>query len=99
MIDVWGGWNLFQKLLEALDEISRKYNVSIANVAAKYILNKPEVAGVIIGTRLGISDNQKDNSKVFDFELDLDDIKKIEEFSEKSNDLFDKIGDCGDEYR
>jgi diketogulonate reductase-like aldo/keto reductase len=57
------------------------------------------VAGVIIGARLGIADHIGDNTRVFDFRLDKDDTNRIEEVSEKSNDLFDRIGDCGDEYR
>jgi aryl-alcohol dehydrogenase-like predicted oxidoreductase len=73
--------------------------VSIANVATRYILDRPAVAGVIIGVRLGITDHRGDNARVFDFRLDKDDANSIEEVSKKSNDLFDTIGDCGDEYR
>ncbi|HEX7178604.1 MAG TPA: aldo/keto reductase, partial [Nitrososphaeraceae archaeon] len=54
MIDIWGGWNLFQDLLLVLKEIAEKHNVSIANVAINYILAKSAVAGVIVGVRLGI---------------------------------------------
>ncbi|MGB7674964.1 MAG: aldo/keto reductase, partial [Nitrososphaeraceae archaeon] len=53
MIDAWGGWDLFQKLLLTLKSIAQKYDVSIANVATNYILAKAAVAGVIIGDRLG----------------------------------------------
>src|ERR671933_3037914 len=67
MIDAWGGWALFQELLSTLNRIAQKYNVSIANVATRYILDKPVVAGVIIGVRLGISDHINNNAKVFDF--------------------------------
>ena len=65
MIDIWGGWELFQELLIILDSISKKHNCSIANIATRFILDKPQVAGVIIGARLGISDHREDNSKVF----------------------------------
>ena len=40
-----------------------------------------------------------DNTKVFDLKLDSDDLGSIEEICGKSRNLFDKIGDCGDEYR
>ena len=99
MIDVWGGWQLFQELLEVLNIISKKHNCSIANIATRFILDKPQVAGVIIGTRLGISDHREDNSKVFDLKLDQNDLSLISTITSKSNDLFDTIGDCGDEYR
>ena len=99
MIDMWGGWQLFQELLEVLNNISQKHDCSIANIATRFILDKPQVAGVIIGTRLGISDHRKDNSKVFDLKLEQDDILSISTITSKSNDLFNVIGDCGDEYR
>ena len=99
MIDIWGGWQLFQELLQVLNTIAKKHNCSIANIATRFILDKPQVAGVIIGARLGISDHIEDNSKVFNLKLDQDDISLISTITSKSNDLFDTIGDCGDEYR
>jgi aryl-alcohol dehydrogenase-like predicted oxidoreductase len=99
MIDAWGGWNLFQELLSTLNRIAQKHNVSIANVATRYILDKPKVAGVIIGVRLGIVDHRDNNSLVFDFGLDKPDCDAIEAVCTKSNNLFEGIGDCGDEYR
>jgi aryl-alcohol dehydrogenase-like predicted oxidoreductase len=99
MIDAWGGWNLFQELLSTLKRIAQKYNVSIANVATRYILDKSAVAGVIIGARLGIVDHRDDNTQVFNFSLVKSDYDDIDTISTKSNNLFDTIGDCGDEYR
>ena len=99
MIDIWGGWQLFQELLEVLSIISKKHNCSIANIATRFILDKPQVAGVIIGARLGITDHREDNSKVFDLKLDQNDLSLISTITSKSNDLFNAIGDCGDEYR
>ncbi|MCV0430519.1 aldo/keto reductase [Nitrosopumilus sp.] len=99
MIDVWGGWQLFQELLYVLNEISQKHNCSIANVATRFVLDKPQVAGAIIGARLGIVEHREDNSKVFDVKLDEQDTTMIDDVTSKSNDLFDVIGDCGGEYR
>jgi aryl-alcohol dehydrogenase-like predicted oxidoreductase len=99
MIDAWGGWSLFQELLSTLNKIAQKYNVSIANVATRYILDKSAVAGVIIGARLGISDHINNNAQVFNFSLDKSDYNDIDAISTTSNDLFEAIGDCGDEYR
>jgi aryl-alcohol dehydrogenase-like predicted oxidoreductase len=99
MIDAWGGWNLFQELLSTLKTIAQKYNVSIANVATQYILDKSAVAAVIIGVRLGIVDHINNNSQVFTFSLDKSDYDDIDSVYTKSNNLFDIIGDCGDEYR
>ena len=99
MIEAWGGWILFQELLSTLKRIAQKYNVSIANVATRYILDKSAVAGVIIGVRLGIADHINNNVQVFNFSLDKSDYDDIEAVCKKSNDLFGIIGDCGDEYR
>ena len=99
MIDAWGGWNLFQDLLSTLNEIAQKHNVLIANVATKYILDKPAVAGVIIGVRLGIVDHINNNDQVFNFSLDKSDRDAIDSVCTRSNNMFETIGDCGDEYR
>lgn len=99
MIDVWGGWNLFQELLSTIKQIADKHQVSIANVAVRYILDKPAVGGVIVGAKLGVSEHIADNAKVFTFCLDAEDIHNIDVISNKSQDLYHLIGDCGDEYR
>jgi aryl-alcohol dehydrogenase-like predicted oxidoreductase len=99
MIDSWGGWALFQELLAVLYHIAIKHHTSIANVAAKYILDKPSVAGVIIGVRLGIEEHKQDNARVFSLNLDKEDTEKIRQVTSRSQDLFSSIGDCGDEYR
>ena len=99
MIDAWGEWELFQELLQVCNNIAKKHDVSIANIATRFVLEKPAVSGVIIGTRLGVSNHMKDNSRVFDFRLDSDDYEKISLVTEKSSDLFSLIGDCGSEYR
>ena len=99
IIDAWGGWALFQELLSTLNRIAQKCNVSIANVATRYILDKAAVAGVIIGARLGISDHISNNALVFNFSLDKSDYNDIEAVCTRSNNLFETIGDCGDEYR
>jgi aryl-alcohol dehydrogenase-like predicted oxidoreductase len=99
MIDAWGGWNLFQDLLTSLKRVGQKHGVSIANVATSYILKKPQVGGVIIGARLGIVEHISDNTQAFGFILDKSDQDEIDSVCENANDLFEIIGDCGDEYR
>ena len=93
MIDAWGGWDLFQKLLSTLKSIAQKYDVSIANVATNYILAKAAVAGVIIGDRLGIVDHRNDNTQVFNFDLDKSDCYAIDAVCTNANNLFEIIGD------
>jgi aryl-alcohol dehydrogenase-like predicted oxidoreductase len=99
MLDAWGGWPLFQELLAALRQIAEKHRVSIANVGVRYVLDRPAVAGVIVGARLGVAQHVIDNARVFGVRLDADDLAKIEAVLAKSRDLMTLIGDCGDEYR
>src|ERR1700748_2465634 len=55
MLDAWGDWRLFQELLAVLQQIADKHRVSIANVGLRYVLDRPAVAGVIVGARLGVA--------------------------------------------
>ena len=41
MIDLWGGWDLFQELLVTLKSIADKHEVSVANVATPLRLGPP----------------------------------------------------------
>ena len=99
MVEAWGDWALFQQLLLTLKGIGDKHSVSIANVAVRYILDQPTVAGVIVGARLGLTDHREENARVFHFALDEGDLDQIEAILRNSRDLYRLIGDCGDEYR
>ncbi|KAG0627914.1 hypothetical protein M758_2G237500 [Ceratodon purpureus] len=96
-IDQWGGWALFQELLRVMSEIAAKHKVSISNVAVRYIADKPVVAAVIIGARLGISQHIATNQAAYSFPgLDDGDIAMIQSIVKKGNEL---PGDPGDEHR
>jgi aryl-alcohol dehydrogenase-like predicted oxidoreductase len=99
MIDAWGEWALFQELLVVLKRIADKHRVTIANVGVHYILDRPAVAGVIVGARLGVADHCAENARAFGLTLDAEDTERIESVTSKSRDLMKLIGDCGDEYR
>ncbi|KAK1310327.1 hypothetical protein QJS10_CPA08g01543 [Acorus calamus] len=99
MVDAWGGWNLFQVLLQTLKKVATKHGVSISTVAVRYILDQPSVAGSMIGVRLGLSDHIQDTNAIFSLVLDDEDMNSIAEVSKKGKDLLKVIGDCGDEYR
>jgi aryl-alcohol dehydrogenase-like predicted oxidoreductase len=99
MVGVWGGWSLFQDLLQVLDGIAKKHGVSIANVAVRSVLDRPAVAGAIVGARLGITEHIADNARVFDLALDNGDLEAMARVMGQSRNLFALIGDCGDEYR
>ena len=99
MVDAWGGWELFQELLRTLKIVADKHEVSVANVAVRYVIDRPAVAGAIVGVRLGASEHRADSAKVFSFNLDQSDLGQIEAVLNRSKNLYQIIGDCGDEYR
>jgi len=75
IIEENGDWNFFQTILAQLRSIADKYEVGIAEVAARWGLQRPLVAGVIIGAR-----NQRHLhklKKLAGFSLDEADLKAI----------------------
>ena len=75
IIEEFGGFDLFQGLLTALKQIADKYSVGIAEVAARYILQKPTVAGIIIGARN--TRHLEKIKKLGSFKLETGDLLKI----------------------
>ncbi|KZM51157.1 aldo/keto reductase [Labrenzia sp. OB1] len=95
-IDAAGGWDGFQTVLQAASSIAQKHAVSLANVATRWVMEQPAVAGVIVGARLGESEHMADNAKLFSFALDDDDLALLDDSFSKTCPV---PGDCGDEYR
>lgn len=108
MLQNWGTWAEFQTLLETLSDIAKKHGpgISLTNVATRWVLQQPAVGAVIVGTRLGVSSHAGDNLNVFKFQLDVDDMAAINKVAlgeaptwPKHKAVYDKLGDCGNEYR
>ncbi|KAB8304042.1 hypothetical protein EYC80_005388 [Monilinia laxa] len=101
MINIWGGWILFQELLAILASISRKHGVPVSSVAIRWVLDHDYVGAVIIGARMGISEHIDENLKAFSFKLGVVDKEAIQGVLKKSRakDVFEAMGDCGAEYR
>lgn len=104
MIRNWGAWTDFQSLLEVLSSVAEKHSVSLTNVATRWVIQQPAVGAVIVGTRLGVSAHGDENLRVFEFSLDSEDLKAINEAAlggdgERSLAIFQLLGDCGNEYR
>lgn len=51
IIDDFGGWDLFQALLQALRRVADRHGSDIATVASAAMLGRPGVAAVIVGAR------------------------------------------------
>ncbi len=95
-IEAIGGWDALQAILGAAQTVARKHDVSIANVATRWVLEQPAVAAVIVGARLGEREHRADNLRAFSFALDTEDRSLINAALARSRRL---PGDCGDEYR
>lgn len=95
-IDTAGGWARFQSVLRVVAEVAERIGVSAANVATRWVLDQPGVAGVIVGARLGRSDHIADTVRLFEFELDADARAALDQAVESLDPI---PGDCGDEYR
>jgi len=91
-----GGWAPFQRLLEALKRVADRLGVSMANVAARYVLEQPQVAGVIVGARVGRSAHVDDTVRLFSFALDGDARAGLDGALAGLTPI---PGDSGDEYR
>jgi aryl-alcohol dehydrogenase-like predicted oxidoreductase/enamine deaminase RidA (YjgF/YER057c/UK114 family) len=95
-IESAGGWDEYQNLLDVVGTIAKWKQVSIANVASRFILEQPAVAGVIVGARLGRSEHLEENSRLFQFALDDASRAALHSAFERLKPI---PGDCGDEYR
>ncbi len=95
-IDASGGWDKFQNLLNSCRSIADKHQVSIANIAARYVLDNPAVASIIVGARPGKSEHIKDNLRILKIVFDDEDRQIIQDAQSQLDPI---PGDCGDEYR
>jgi aryl-alcohol dehydrogenase-like predicted oxidoreductase len=71
IIDDIGGWPVFQRILAALATVARRHGVDIATVATRSMLDRPLVAGAIVGVRTGAHFDA--HRRLFDLVLDAED--------------------------
>ena len=95
-IDQAGGWERFQELLRAVRRVADRLSVSVANLACRYVLDQPAVAGIIVGARPGGRSHIEENLKLFRFAPDDRARRELEAACEALTPI---PGDCGDEYR
>ena len=76
IIEDFGGWALFQELLQAMKNIGDKHGVTIALVALRWILDQPNVGAAIVGATS--ARHVDENLKVFSFALDTDDNRMLD---------------------
>ena len=61
IVDEAGGWERYQELLRALGAVAQRRGCSISAVALRWVLERPRVAGAMVGTFHGghLEDNQR----------------------------------------
>ena len=90
IIDDFGGWGLFQALLETCRRVANRHGVDIATVASRAVLDRPGVAAVIVGGRNG--SHVAANAQAGSLELTRDDHAAIDAV------LARRTGPLGDAY-
>ncbi|WP_422371553.1 aldo/keto reductase [Hoeflea sp.] len=83
IVDEFGGWALFQDLLEVLDSIAKAHGTDIASVASRAVLERPGVAAVIVGARN--RNHMERNLAIPDLALTSDDFGRINAVLARSN--------------
>jgi len=95
-INAIGGWTVFQSVLHTLNDIAGRHQVSLSNVATRWVMEQSAVAGVIVGARLMEHQHRGDNKIPLNFELSTEDHEQIRQCSQQLSAI---SGDCGTEYR
>lgn len=90
IIDEFGGWAAFQRLLAMLGQIATRHGASIANVATRWVLDRPSVGAAIVGATG--SQHLADNLRLLDLELSAEDRVAIDQA------LIDHPGPPGDVF-
>lgn len=76
IVDEFGSWDLFQTLLTTVKALADKHGVSMSAVAARYVLDQPQVGAVIIGARY--AHHLPQTLSIFELSLDPDDYATLE---------------------
>lgn len=77
IIDEAGGWAAYQALLQLLDEIAVKHATGSDQVAARWVLDQPGVAAIILG--MGRRSRIDENLKLGALTLDKEDRQRLAE--------------------
>ncbi len=85
IIDDFGGWALFQDLLQTLSVIATRHGTNISTIASAAVLARPGVSAVIVGARN--RSHLAANLKIAEVRLEQQDHDAIEAVLAKSNQL------------
>lgn len=77
IVDDTGGWDVLQHLLELLADIAKKHDTSIDAIAARWVLDQPTVAAIVLG--VGRRSRAKKNQALCRIQLHDEDRRRISE--------------------
>lgn len=89
IIEEFGGWAAFQGLLNLLADLARKHRSSIAAVAARWVLDQPQVAQALVGAR--DASHLADTLDIFRLRLDPQDLSRLDSLTRSAP---GPAGDC-----
>jgi len=91
MVEEFGGWEVFQSALRDMDAIAKKHNSNIAAVAARYVLDKPQVAVALVGAKNAV--HLDETLDIFRLKLDAEDTANLDSLAHS---VPGPEGDCYD---
>ena len=83
IIDEFGDWDLFQETLRVLKDIADRHDSSIATVASAYVLQRPQVAAVIVGAH--DKSHLKQNEEIGSIVFTEEEFRLIEDLQRRAN--------------
>jgi len=90
IIDEYGGWDMYQELLQNLNAIAEAHGCDIATIASRVILDRPQVAATIVGAVN--TSHLPSHLRVGELNLSSDERAKIERATSR------RRGPAGDIY-
>jgi aryl-alcohol dehydrogenase-like predicted oxidoreductase len=90
IIDDFGGWELFQELLQVLGRIAVRHGTDIASIATRVVLDRPGVAAAIVGATN--TAHLQAHGRIGALRLDAGDLAAISAVTER------RLGPVGDVY-
>lgn len=85
IVEEVGGWGRYQDLLDVVADVADKHDVSIANVATRYVLEKPGVCAAIVGSR--DTKHIDSNRRTLDLRLDEADHRRLDDARSRLDDV------------
>ena len=90
IIDDFGGWGLFQELLQALGNIAGRHKATIGQIAVAWNLSRPQGSCAVVGTTS--TRHLEENNRILDLKLTDQDLAEIKAVTDQST------GPQGDVY-